>query len=319
MAPPRRLAIAAAFAAVYIVWGSTYLAIQFAIASIPPLLMGGARFLVAGAILYLVARASGAPQPTRVHWQTALIVGACLLLFGNGGVSVAEQFVPSGLAALVIATVPIFIALLGWLSGSAPRPTPLIWLGLAGGLAGVGTLVFPALTATAGQSKHAGAGMLILLLSALAWAVGSLYSRRAEGAPNAFLATGQQMLCGGAALVLASVLAGEWRGFDPRRISASSAWAFVYLVMIGAFVGFTAFIWLLRVCHPAKVATYAYVNPVVAVLLGAWLAGEKLSGHTVLAAALIVGSVALVISAQMFASTPDTQELAIAENAKASR
>lgn len=303
--PPSKLAIIAAFAALYLVWGSTYLGIRFAIASIPPLLMAGARYSLAGLIMYAIARWQGAPRSSLAEWRTALIVGACLLLGGNGGVTVAEQWVPSGLAALLVATVPIYIALLAWLNGSAPRPRPLVLLGLAGGFGGVAILVGPALTnRTPAGSAHLGAGMVILLVGSFIWSLGSLYSRRARNAPSPFLAAGQQMLCGGTLQTIAGLTTGEARGFDWRQISLLSLGAFVYLVLIGAVVGFTAYIWLLRHCDPAKVATYAYVNPVVAVLLGAAFAGESINGRTVLAAVVIIGSVALVITAQQVRQRP---------------
>lgn len=298
-APPKKIAILAAFAALYLIWGSTYLGILFAIQSIPPFLMAGVRFFLAGIIMFAIARLQGAPKPDLVTWRDALIVGACLLLFGNGGVTVAEQWVPTGLAALLVATVPIYIALLGWITGTAPRPTPMVWLGLFGGFVGVALLIGGAFTNSSEPPRdHLALGMSILLLGSLIWSAGSLYSRRARNAPSPFLAAGQQMLCGGALLILAGVVFGEHRGFDPGQISWLSAGAFVYLVVIGALVGFPAYIFLLRHCDPAKVATYAYVNPVVAVLLGTAFAGESLTMRTLLGAGLIIGSVAVVITAQ---------------------
>lgn len=299
MERPAKIAILAAFAALYLIWGSTYLGILFAIQSIPPFLMAGVRFFLAGIIMFAIARFQGAPKPDPATWRDALIVGACLLLFGNGGVTVAEKWVPTGLAALLVATVPIYIALLGWITGTAPRPTPMVWLGLIGGFIGVGVLVQTALTTPAeSPNEHLALGMAILLFGSLVWSAGSLYSRRARNAPSPFLAAGQQMLCGGALLILAGVALGEYRGFDPRQITMPSAIAFVYLVLIGSLVGFPAYIFLLRHCDPAKVATYAYVNPIVAVLLGTAFAGETLTMRTVLGAGLIIGSVAVVITAQ---------------------
>jgi drug/metabolite transporter (DMT)-like permease len=298
-APPRRLALIAAFAALYLVWGSTYLGIRFAIDSIPPFLMAGARFFLAGIIMYVIAVWLGAPKSSFAEWRTAFVIGTCLLFFGNGGVTVAEQWVPTGLASLLVATVPIYITLLAWLTGAAPRPRPLVFLGLAGGFIGVGILVGPALIAApATSSRHVGAGMLVLLFSSLVWSIGSLYSRRAPNAASPFLSSAQTMLCGGSLMMIAGFALGEAQGFDPRQVTALSLGAFVYLVLAGAIVGYTAFIWLLRHCDPSKVATYAYVNPVVAVLLGAFFAGETLTGRTALAAAIIIASVALVITAQ---------------------
>lgn len=298
MRPPSRLAIVTAFAALYIIWGSTYLGILLAIQSIPPLLMAGTRFLIAGVILYTISRLSGAPESNLREWRTALIVGACLLLGGNGGVTLAEQYVPSGLAALLVATVPLYIALLSWLFGLTAKLSRLAVLGLAGGFAGVAVLVAPALSFSGhGGRPHAWIGMCILLFSSLVWSAGSLYSRHAKAASSPFLAAGQQMLCGGSLMLAVGSVSGEWRQFDPAKITMVSLGAFVYLVLIGGIVGYVSYAWLLRHCEPSKVATYAYVNPVVAVLLGSFFAGEKLTGMTLLAAAIIIGSVALVITA----------------------
>lgn len=304
MARPSRLLILAAFAALYIVWGSTYLAIRFAIETIPPLLMAGTRFLLAGFIMWLIAKWRGAPRSSWANWRTALVIGACLLLCGNGGVTLAEQYVSSGLASVMVATVPIYMALFAWWSGVGPRPTPIVWLGLAGGFAGVAILVAPTLHASSAGASKAGIGMLILLCSSFVWSAGSIYSRKARSAAAPLLLAGQQMICGGTLLTLGGLLTGEHHRVDLAHISLLSVGSFVYLVIIGALVGYTAYIFLLRHCEPAKVATYAYVNPIVAVILGALFAGESLSGRTVLAAALIIGSVALVITVQQAKSKP---------------
>jgi drug/metabolite transporter (DMT)-like permease len=298
MPAPKKIWIIAAFAALYVIWGSTYLGIRFAIETIPPFLMAGTRFFLAGVIMYAIARAQDARRSTWADWRTSLIVGACLLLGGNGGVTVSEKFIGSGLASLIVATVPIYITLLGWFVGMAPRPKPIVWLGLAGGFLGVAILLGPALRFSSGGGSHPAIGMSILLVSSFIWSAGSLYSRAAKNAASPFLAAAQQMLCGGLLLMLAGLLAGESRHFHPSTMSVLSLGAFAYLVLIGAIVGFTAYIWLLRHCDPAKVATYAYVNPIVAVLLGAAFAGETLSARTLIAAGLIIGSVALVITAQ---------------------
>ena len=298
--PKSRTTVIIAFAALYLIWGSTYLGILLAIQSIPPLLMAGARFLLAGAILYAGARISGAPSSPLIEWRTALIVGTCLLLGGNGGVTLSEQYVPSGVAALLVATVPIYIAVLSWLFGMAKRPSAITWTGLAGGFIGVGLLIAPALHSATGGSSRAWIGMVILLCSSLIWSAGSLYSRTAKNAPSPFLAAGQQMLCGGALMLIAGLVTGELRHFDLHRITAQSLGAFIYLVLIGGIIGYASYAYLLRYCDPSKVATYAYINPIVAVLLGAMFAHETLSLRTAAAAGLIIGSVALVITAQQF-------------------
>ncbi len=297
MPQPSRAAIFTHFASIYVIWGSTYLAILFAIRSIPPLVMAGTRFLIAGAILYTAARLSGAKPTGRVDWRTAAIVGACLLLGGNGGVTLAEQYIPSGLAALLVATIPIYMALLGWLIGMAPRPNALSAAGLVGGFAGVGLLVGPALVSPqTGESPHAWIGMVILLVSSFIWTAGSLYSRRTHTDAPPFLAAGQQMLCGGGLMLLVGIARGELRGFDPGQVTTQSFGAFAYLVLVGGVIGYASYAWLLRHCDPAKVATYAYVNPIVAVMLGTAFAGETLTLRTLIAASLIIGSVALVIT-----------------------
>jgi drug/metabolite transporter (DMT)-like permease len=315
MARPGKFQILFAFAALYLIWGSTYLAILFAIGTMPPLLMAGARFLFAGLILYGIARWRGAPKASFAHWRTALIIGGCLLLCGNGGVTLAEQYVSSGLASVIVATVPIYIALLAWWTGIAPRPTPIVWLGLAGGFAGVVILLVPEIHFRSAQTGHTGLGMLILLSSSFIWSAGSIYSRKAKSVSPPLLLAGQQMICGGALLTFAGLLMGEQHRLDPRQFSALSIGAFVYLVIIGALVGYTAYIFLLRHCEPAKVATYAYVNPIVAVILGALFASETLTARTAIAAGLIIGSVALVITVQQTKARPIPAPVACLETA----
>ena len=298
MAAPTKIRIIAAFVALYLIWGSTYLGIRFAIETIPPFLMAGTRFLLAGVIMFAIARLQGISKSTWANWRTSLIIGACLLLGGNGGVTMSEKYIDSGLAALIVAIVPIYIVLLAWASGMAARPIPIVWLGLIGGFVGVGILLGPALRFSSNGGRHPAIGMSILLVSSFIWSAGSLYSRTAKHAPSPFLTAAQQMICGGLLLLLAGMVTGETQRLHPSSLSILSLVSFAYLVMVGAVVGYTAYIWLLRHCDPAKVATYAYVNPIVAVLLGASFAGETLTMRTFVAAGLIIGSVALVITAQ---------------------
>lgn len=302
MPGPRRVEIVAAFAALYIIWGSTYLAIFFAIQSIPPFLMAGARFFIAGLIMLAIARLQGPLKSTWPDWRTSLIVGACLLLGGNGGVTISEKFVETGLASLIVATVPIYMTLLGWMAGMTPRPSGIVWLGLAGGLVGVAVLLGPELRISTGS--RAAIGMSILLLGSFIWSAGSIYSRSAKHVASPFFAAAQQMICGGLLLMLVGLLAGEARNFHSGKITLLSLGAFAYLVLIGAIVGYTSYFWLLRNCDPSKVATYAYVNPVVAVLLGAVFAHEVVTLRTLVAAVLIIGSVALIITIQQLRSKP---------------
>ena len=296
MAAPKRFWIIAAFGALYLIWGSTYLAILFAIQSVPPFLMAGMRFLLAGLIMFGIARTQGPLRSTWAEWRTALIVGGCLLLGGNGGVTISEKFVETGLASLIVATVPIYMTLLGWLAGMTPRPHGVVWIGLAGGFLGVALLLGPALRVSSSSSPAI--GMSILLVGSFLWSAGSLYSRTAKHAASPFLGAAQQMFCGGLLLLIVGLVAGEAKDFHPEKISALSLGAFAYLVLVGAIVGYTAYFWLLRNCDPAKVATYAYVNPIVAVLLGALFADEVVTLRTLLAALLIIGSVALIITIQ---------------------
>lgn len=300
MSGPRRIEIIAAFAALYIIWGSTYLAIFFAIQSIPPFLMAGARFFLAGVIMLAIARLQRPLKWAWADWRTSLIVGACLLLGGNGGVTISEKFIETGLASLIVATVPIYMILLGWLFGMSPRPSGIVWLGLAGGFVGVAILLGPELRISIGS--RAAVGMSILLVTSFIWSAGSIYSRSAKHVASPFFAAAQQMICGGLLLMLVGLCVGEARDFHPEKITPLSISAFAYLVFIGAIVGYTAYFWLLRNCDPAKVATYAYVNPVVAVLLGAVFAHEVLTLRTLAAAVLIIGSVALIITIQQLRS-----------------
>lgn len=288
---PSTALVLAAFAAVYLLWGSTYLAIIFAIDTLPPLLMAGARFLLAGGVLYGVMRLRGEPAPAPRHWRTTALIGALLLMCGNGGVTLAERTVPSGVAALLVAMVPMWMVLLEWLRPGGTRPTLRTVLGLVVGFVGIVVLVGPG--ATGGDQVHLGGAALVMVGSA-AWAAGSIYSRGADLPKSALLATGMEMLWGGVWLTLAGTLAGEWGRFDPSAVSTQSLLALLYLVVAGSLVGFTAYIWLLGVSTPARVSTYAYVNPVVAVLLGWWLLNEPLTARVLAAAAIIVLAVAVI-------------------------
>lgn len=302
MAEPKKIQVVLAFAAVYVIWGSTYLGILFAIQSIPPFLMAGARFFLAGLMMFGIARTLGPLRSTWAEWKTALIVGACLLVGGNGGVTISEKFIETGLASLIVATVPIYITLLGWLFRMTPRPQPIVWLGLAGGFLGVALLLGPALRSSGNGGSHPAIGISILLVGSFLWSAGSLFSRTAKHSASPFLAAAQQMFCGGVLLMIVGLCAGEGKHFYPANVTTLSLGAFAYLVLIGAIVGYTAYFWLLRHCEPAKVATYAYVNPIVAVMLGALFAHETVTLRTLLAAVLIIGSVALIITVQQLKS-----------------
>lgn len=301
-ASPRRLTLIAAFAAVYLIWGSTYLAIRFAIETMPPFLMAGVRFTIAGGILYAVARALGATGPTRRHWKSALVIGGFLLLGGNGGVVWAEQTVPSGLTALIVAIVPLWMVLFDWLRGSGSRPSAGVALGLLLGFLGVGLLIGPNGLGEGARIDPVGAGVVVL--ASVLWAAGSIYARHARLPDSQPLATGMEMLAGGALLLLVGTGVGEIGRVDPSAISARSALALLYLIVFGAIVAFTAYVWLLRVTTPARAATYAYVNPVVAVILGWSLASEPLGPRVLIAAAMIVAAVVLIVGRPARRSKP---------------
>jgi drug/metabolite transporter (DMT)-like permease len=287
-----RVRIALAFTAVYLIWGSTYLAIAFAIVSIPPFLMAAARFLVAGGVLFLWARLTGAPRPTARQWLWAASLGALFFLVGNGAVVWVELRLPSGLTALLVALVSLWTAILEWLRPGGQRPTGAVVLGIVLGFGGVGLLVLPG-----GGGVHAEPGSVLLLMaSTFAWALASVLNRGADLPRNTVLVAGMEMLAGGAQLLLLGAAAGELRSFVPGAITAKSALAFCYLFVFGSLVAFTCFAWLLRVTSPNKVATAAYVNPMVAVFLGWALGGEPLTLRMLVAGLVIVGSVILIIS-----------------------
>lgn len=285
--------LVAAFAAVYIIWGSTYLAIRFAIETLPPFLMAGVRFLIAGGALYLWVRWRGTGRPEPRHWLGATVVGGLLLLGGNGGVVWAEQTVPSGLAALMVATVPFWMVLIDWWRPGGTQPARIVLLGLVFGLVGMVLLVD--LEETRSGAIH-GVGALVLILASLSWACGSLYSRHANLPRSPFLATAMEMVMGGVLLTAAGLARGELGSFDPAQVSGRSVAAVIYLIIFGSIIAFTAYIWLLRVVPPAKAGTYAYVNPVVAVALGWALADEAVTWRTVIAATIIILAVVLITS-----------------------
>jgi drug/metabolite transporter (DMT)-like permease len=254
--------------------------------------MGGMRFLLAGGVLYAVLRWRGVKAPSRVQWRGALIVGGLLLFGGNGGVMIAEQYVPSSLAALIVAMVPLWMVLLNWRWGDRARPNAGTALGVGLGLVGIVMIAAP------GQSVAEGAvnpiGLVILIGASLSWSTGSLYARRATLPSHALLSTAMEMLAGGALMMIAGLLLGQGAQIWFDQISVLSLSALGYLVVFGSLIGFTAYVWLLKVSTPARVSTYAFVNPVVAVFLGWMLAGEELSLRVLAAAAVIIAAVMLI-------------------------
>lgn len=295
MNPPSKTRVITAYAAVYLIWGSTYLAIRFAIESMPPFLMTGVRFFIAGWLLFAFAQWRGAKVPKLSDWKAPAIIGALMLLGGNGGVTYAEQFISSGLTALLVATVPIWMVVFAWLGGLTGRPSLAVSSGLLLGFGGLFLLVDP--TRAHAQSNEAW-GTLVVVLASASWAIGSLYSSRHKSELSSLTKAGMQMVCGGALLALFGLMRGEWAQFHWAAVTHHSLMAFWYLLFVGSLIGFTTYIWLLQVSAPSKVATYAYVNPVVAVFLGWALADETLNTRTIIGAAIIVAGVAIVISCQ---------------------
>jgi drug/metabolite transporter (DMT)-like permease len=287
-----------AFAAVYIVWGSTYLAIKYAIGTLPPFLMASTRFLIAGAILFgwgmfRDRKSVTTCKPTFKQWRRALLIGALLLLGGNGGVTWAEGYLSSGFAALLIASEPLMVVLLNWFTGGS-KPNAKVTLGLFTGLAGVALLVSGAFSGGTANKSMSLIAAGVVIAASLSWAGGSIASIRRPVQTSPSVASGMQMLCGGVLLFLMGIVHGDFARLDLKQASLASIAAFLYLIVFGSIVAFTAYSWLLRNVSPARAATYAYVNPVVAVLLGWAIASEPVTLRMLLAAAIIVASVALI-------------------------
>ena len=307
--PPPRALIIAAFAAVYVIWGSTYLFIRIAVDALPPFLMAGVRYGTAGAVLYGLARARGAPTGTRREWRAATVVGGLLLVGGNGLLSWAEQYVPTGLASLLIATVPLWMMLERWgLEGV--RPDGLSLLGLVFGFVGLAFLVLPTLT---GAGAAHGLGVAVVLLGAVSWATGSVLSRRLPLPADALLATGMEMLSGGVLQVAVGLLAGEAVRLQASSFTPAAVGAVLYLIVFGSLIGFTAYVWLLGVASPAAVSTYAFVNPVVAMLLGAVFLHETITARMLVASAVTlvgVGCITVSSSSRLDRTVRQTVEVA---------
>lgn len=279
------------FLIIYVVWGSTYLAIRWGVETIPPFILGATRFLIAGSTLYAFTRWRGAAKPTLLEWRNSAIVGALLLFVGNGAVAWSEQRVSSGMASLIVATVPLWLVLCELAQGQ--RPSLAKWAGVALGLVGVALLVLPADGNIASAAVDP-IGALVLAAGSFSWTVGSLFSRTAKLAKPASLAISMQMLTGGALLLLLSLVSGELSHAHRDAVSMTSLYSLLYLIVFGSLVGFSTYMWLLSVATPTAVGTYAYVNPVVAVLLGVVFAGERLPPLAIAAMLVIVSGVAMV-------------------------
>ena len=290
--PPSRTALILGFAAIYVIWGSTYLGIRVAIETMPPFLMAGARFIIAGSILLALLRARGAPWPTRRQWRVNAIIGLLLLLGGNGLVVWAELTIPSGLTALLIGIGPLFIVLTEWAWPGGTRPTLLTLAALFLGFAGVTWLAAPWENGAGGRLDPA--GVIAILAACVFWGIGSIYSRHAKHGADPLVAAALQMLGGGASLLLVAVVHGDFGRFDANAVTPRTWGAFAYLISVGSLVGFSTFVWLMKHSTPARVATYAYVNPIVAVFLGWLILGEPITPRTIVASVIIVTAVAII-------------------------
>ncbi|HRI14079.1 MAG TPA: EamA family transporter [Verrucomicrobiota bacterium] len=290
---PSPTRVIAAFAAVYLIWGSTYLAIRVGVESLPPFFMGAVRFLVAGLVMLGLLVWRGATLPTLRQWRNCAVAGTVMLVGGNGLVNWAEQRVPSSAAALFIASAPVWFAVFDWLRPGGTRPVAWIWVGVFVGLAGVLLLVWRSETIGVNGSLDT-AGVLALWVATMCWASGSLFSRYTEKPGSSWMTAAAHMVTAGVGMAVISLLLGEWKGFHLGSVSARSWAALAYLIVFGAWIAFSSYVWLLEVSTPAKVSTYAYVNPVVAVFLGWLLLGETVTARMAVAAVVIVVAVVIL-------------------------
>lgn len=290
-----RTLLLAAFAAVYVIWGSTYLAIRIGVETVPPLMLAGLRHFTVGTILYPLLRQKTGVRPTAIHWKTAAVTGCLLLFVGNGGVSWAEQVVPSGITAVLVTMVSFWLVIVDWLRPGGHRPVPKVLFGLVLGFAGVALLVGPL---HLGGSEHVDLrGVAVLVVACFAWACGSIYSKHGGMPSSALLGVAMQSFAGGVVLLFAGLVSGEFHRFHFAAVSWRSWVGLAYLIVFGSGIGFTSYLYILKKSTAARVATYALVNPVVALFLGWLVADEVISLRTVVAAAVILTAVILIITA----------------------
>ncbi len=282
-----------AFAAVYLIWGSTYLAIQFAIESMPPLIMLGARFGFAGILLFAVMRGLGVELPDREMWKSGLLIGTLTLAVGTGAVALAEQYIASGIAALLVTSLPLWMVLLEWKWKRGPRPNAAVFFGLILGAIGIVLLVNP-IAFFRSASWQEMLAMVAILVGSFSWSFGSLLSRDVKLPTSPFMSTAVQMVGGGLSLLIAGLVRGEAAQLDLAAITSGSWWALGYLFIFGSLIAFSSYVWLIKNAPSEKVATYAYVNPVVAVMLGWLLAGEMLNTRIVFAMIVLVSAVIVI-------------------------
>jgi drug/metabolite transporter (DMT)-like permease len=289
---PARWKILLAFAIIYLVWGSTYLAIRVGVLQMPPFLMAGIRFFLAGLILYGWMRLTGVPSPTKKEWRDASILGALMFLMDYACLFWAEQRVPSGISAVILAAIPVCITLLEIVVLRSQKLTVQLALGLTVGIAGVVVLMNP--SSALGEAPVDRRGVIALIVACWGWSIGTIVTRRLTLTASKAMSSAMQMLSGGTQLLILAVLTGEFSQFHPRSISLAAWFSLFYLITAGSILAFTAYVWLLHYESPTKVGTYAYVNPIVAVILGAALGGEAVGRRTVLAALLILAGVAAI-------------------------
>jgi drug/metabolite transporter (DMT)-like permease len=284
------------FSAIYVIWGTTYLGIRYAVETIPPMLMAGTRFVLAGGILYLISRFGGREKPTIKQWRSASIIGAFLILIGHGAVVIASKTVPSSLVALLVSTVPIWMVLIDWTRRHGPAPSWKVIFGLILGFMGMAFLIGPGKIVT--EAGGDVVGIVLAMLAPIFWSIGSLYSRTANLPDSSLLGTSMQMISGGVMALTAAVVLGEFNGFDITEVSLHSTLAFFYLVIFGSWIAFSSYIWLLKNTTAARISTYTYVNTVIALFVG-WIIGrEYLSPRAIFAAAIIIVSVVIIVSSR---------------------
>jgi drug/metabolite transporter (DMT)-like permease len=283
-----------AFIAVYVIWGSTYLGIKFAIETIPPFMMASFRFLVAGSVLFLISRRGNSERLRPEHLKSTAITGLLLLLGGNGGVVWAEQYLSSGLTALLVSTVPVWVVILTWIITREKKNLVKNLVGVLLGFTGLYLLI--SLQNLSNGSQFNLIAALVLVGATLSWSVGSVYTRYASMPKSSLVSTSFQMIFGGSGLLIASLISGEPADFNIGMISANSLLSLIYLIIFGSLIAFSAYVWLLKKTGPSRATTYAYVNPVVAVILGWLLAGEKLTLELIIAALIIVSAVVIILT-----------------------
>lgn len=287
----RMASVVIALVSVYIIWGSTYLGIKIAIETFPPFLMAGIRFLIAGLLLYGFVFYKERKHPKLIEWRDTTIIGTLLLLGGNGLVVIAERSIPSSIAAIIIATVPLWMIVMGWLMKIQSKPNMSTLFGTLIGFLGVAILMYPSHQDTLHVDTF---GLLLTLFAAILWSLGSIYSQKATLPSSSMLSTAMQMISGGVVLIIVATLFGEWHHFNPEAFSSRSLLALLYLIFIGSLLGFSAYVWLLRNVSPYLASTYAFVNPLVALCLGYFFANEVLSFKALIATVLIISAVVMI-------------------------